>query len=126
PRHIGRTVEDILRCASAGSAAAAAATALTHGPGPTGTRRVVERFRLASEQKGDAALRIELHDHRRHLVDDPEVVLWIDADLRGEEKPVPPLADFAGELAVAIELEQTRSTVHERTRRGHRDRRMAG
>ena len=50
------------------------------------------------------------------FVDDPEVVLRIDADLRGEQKAVDALADLAREFARAIELEQPRATVHERTR----------
>ena len=89
-------------------------------------RRILNRFRLAPEEKRDAALRIELHDHRGHLVDDPEVVLGIDANLRGKQKPVDALADFAREFPVAIELKQPRSAVHERPRRRHRHRRMAG
>src|SRR4029078_8976631 len=40
---------------------------------PPRARRVLNRFCLAPEEKRDAPLRIELHDHRRHLVDDPEV-----------------------------------------------------
>ena len=91
-----------------------------------GARRILNRFRLPSEEKRDAALRIELHHHRGHLVDDPDVVLRIDANLRGEQEPVDSLADLARELPVAIELEQPRAAVRERTRRRQRHRRMAG
>src|SRR4029079_12335616 len=88
--------------------------------------RVLNRLRLAPEEKRDAALRIEFHHHRRHLVDDPDVVLRIDANLRGKEKPVVSLADFAREFSAAIELKQPRSAVHEDARRSHRHRRMTG
>jgi len=62
--------------------------------------RIRNRFRLPSEQKRDVALRIELHHHGGIFVDDPEVVLRIDADLRGEQKAVDALADLRVNLPV--------------------------
>src|SRR5438874_948311 len=146
PRDVGRAIEDVLRragsrrpaAASAGlsataaaagfssAAALTAASAFTAAARSAGTARILNRLRFASEEEHDAALRIELHHHRSVLVDDPEVVLRIDADLRGEEKSVHALADLAREFSVAIELEQPRAAVHERTRRRDRHRRMAG
>ena len=41
------------------------------------------------------------------------------ADLRGEEESVHALADLAREFSVAIELEQPRAAMDERTRRRH-------
>ena len=57
---------------------------------------------------------VELHHVARHLIDDPDVVLWIDADLLGKHEAVDSLSDLASELAVSIELEQPRSSVRER------------
>src|SRR5262249_61296625 len=87
--------------------------------------RILDRFGLPSEKERDASLRIELHHHRGILVDDPEVVLRVDADLRREQESVRALADFARELAGAIELEQPGAAVHERARRRHRHRPLA-
>src|SRR3954463_6900510 len=142
PGDVGRAIEEVLRRTRARSAAAASAgltpapaaasfssaAALTAAAGArsAGTAGILNRLRFASEQEHDAALRIELNHHRRVLVDDPEVVLRIDADLRGEEESVDALADLAREFSGAIELEQPRAAVHERTRRRDRHRRGAG
>jgi hypothetical protein len=71
-------------------------------------------------------LGIELDHHSRHLVHDPQVVLRIDADLRGEQESIQALADLARELAGAIELKEPRSPMRKGTGRGHRQRRMTG
>ena len=126
PGDIGRTVEDILRLLPRRQRGRRRRRRLHRRPGRAGTRRIVTASALRPSSRRDAALRIELHDHVGHLVDDPDVVLRIDADLRGEQEAVEALADLARELAVAIELEQPRSAMRERARRGHRDRRMAG
>ena len=86
----------------------------------------VDCLRLAPKQHSYAALRIELHDHVGHLINHPDVVTRIDADLGGEHEAVTVLADLADELAVAVELEQSRAVVREGTRCADRDGGMAG
>src|SRR5205814_6697867 len=103
PGDVGRTVEDVLLRARSGSTPSAA-SAFAASARSARARRILDRFRLAPEEKRDAALRIEFHDHGRRLIDDPEVVLGIDANLRGKQKPVDALTDFAREFPVAIEL----------------------
>src|SRR6185295_676731 len=81
PRHVGGTIEDVLRRAGSGRSAATttagvaaaagrvtATAALAAGSGGA-AGRIRNRFRLASEQERDPALRIELHHHRGILVD---------------------------------------------------------
>src|SRR4029077_18016963 len=127
---VRRTVEDVLRRAGSRRSAAptapglTAAAAFATATGPAS--RILDRLRLSSEKECEASLRIELHHHRGILVDDPEVVLRIDADLRGKQESVHALADLARELPGAIELEQSRTAVHEWTRRRERHRRVAG
>src|SRR5205814_7011928 len=117
----GGTIEDVLRRAGSGRSAAAPAAAFAAAT--TGAAAwILDRFRLPSEQEREASLRIEFHHHRRRLVNDPEVVLRIDADLRCEQKPVDALADLTSEFARAIELEQPRAAVHEWARRRQRHR----
>ncbi len=70
--------------------------------------------------------RVELHHVAGHLIDDPDVVLRIDADLLGEHEAVACLSDLANEFSGSIELEQARSTVRERPRAAERHGRMAG
>ena len=89
-------------------------------------RRHAHRFRLAAQDHLHAAVRIELDHLRRHLIDDPDVVLRIDADLLRLQQPVRALADLADELAGPIELEQARAAVRDGARRAERDRRVAG
>ena len=57
---------------------------------------------------------IELHDLVRAGVDDPDVVLRIDAHLLREVDRVDTLADLLHELAGLIELKQPRAAVIER------------
>ena len=89
-------------------------------------RRNAERFRLAAQNHLRPPIRIELHHLGRHLVDDPEVVLRIDAHLLRLQQPVRILADLAEELAGSIELEQARSAMRDGPRRAQRDGRIAG
>src|SRR5439155_11995759 len=136
PRDVRRTIEDVLLRAGSRRSATATAAGLSAASGFTSAAafatttgpaaRILDRFRLASEKECDASLSVELHHHRGILVDDPEVVLGIDADLRGKQESVHALADLARELAGAIELEQPRTAVHEWTRRRERHRRVAG
>ena len=69
---------------------------------------LVGRFLLAAEHHDDAALGIELDHHVRALVDDPDVVLLVDAHGVGERPGVQVLADLADELACRVELQQLR------------------
>ena len=68
----------------------------------------VRGFLLAPEYHHHAALRVELDDHVRALVDGPDVVVLVDADVVRERPRVQVLADLADELAVRPELEQLR------------------
>ena len=83
-------------------------------PRGAATAGTVDRFRLAAHRHHDAALGIELDDHVRSFVDDPDVVLWIDAHRVREDEAVEALADLADELARRIELEQPRGAARER------------
>ena len=89
-------------------------------------RRHAHRFRLAAENHLHAPVRIELDHLRRHLIDDPDVVLRIDAHLLRLQETVRALADLADELAGPIELEQPRSAVRHGARGAERHRRVAG
>ena len=71
------------------------------------------------------ALRIELHHHARHLIDDPDVVLRINAHLLRNEETIRILADLTNVLAAFVELEKPRSSMEERPRRADGDTRMA-
>src|SRR5438045_2243754 len=84
PGVVRRPVADVPRRARPRSAASAAAAPLA----AAGAARILNRFRLSSEEQRRVPLLIEPHHHRRIFVDDPEVVLRIDADLRCEEEPV--------------------------------------
>src|SRR5438477_191413 len=67
PGDISRTVEDVLLRSRSGRTAAAAASAFAAPARSARTRRILNRFRLAPEEQRDAALRIQFHDHGRHL-----------------------------------------------------------
>ena len=60
------------------------------------------------------------------MIDDPDVVLWIDTDLLRKHEAVASLSDLANEFPVSIELEQPRTSVGERTGAAERNRGMAG
>src|SRR5258708_7081677 len=111
PGDVARPDELVARATRSGSRsrAGAAATAARRG------RRETHRhgFRLPAHHHQHAPLRTELDDLVRRFVDDPYVVLRIDADGVREEKPVDPLSDLAYEGAAAVELEETRSAVRE-------------
>ena len=62
------------------------------------------RFRLAAQNHLHAPVRIELDHLRGHLIDDPDVVLRIDAHLLRLQHAVSALADLADEFASPIEL----------------------
>jgi hypothetical protein len=102
----------------AATAAAFTATGCRAGVGP---ERNVDGFGLASEQHDLTALRIELDDHVGHLIDDPDIVLRVDADLIGEHEAIHVMAEFFDETAIAVELEELRTAMHEVTRaaQGH-------
>jgi hypothetical protein len=68
-----------------------------------------------------SAVRIELDDLRRHLIDHPDVVLRIDADLLRLKESIKALAKLARELAAAIELEQPSAAVGDSSRSTNRD-----
>ena len=70
--------------------------------------RARDRLRPSAEHHHDASLGVELDDHVRPLVDDPDVVLRVDAHGVRELEAVQALADLADVGAVLIELEQPR------------------
>src|SRR4029077_3992055 len=96
--------------------------AVSHG----WARRDGNSFSFSPQQHGDAALRIELHDHVGHLIHNPEVVVRINTDLGGKHEGVGVLANLADELTVPVELEQSRATVREGARGTDGDGGMAG
>ena len=71
-------------------------------------------FGFTAEKHLHSPVGIELNHHAGHLIDNPDVVLRIDADLLGEHEAVDALSDLASEFPVSIELEQPRSSVRER------------
>ena len=66
----------------------------------------VEAFGPAAEVQDHVTRRIELHDGVGPLVDDPQIVLVVEADRVAVAEPVDPLPDFAHEVALVVELEQ--------------------
>ena len=116
PGHVGRTVEEVLRRSGAGGRAAVAAAAVTAAARPPARGG----FCIASALRPSSNATRPCGSNFITMPDisstDPDVVLRIDAHLRGEQKPVDALADLARELARAIELEQPRAAVREWTR----------
>ena len=78
----------------------------------TGPQRDV--LGLAAEHQLESSVGVELHDLVRSGVDDPHVVLRIDAHLLREVDRVDALSDLLHELAGLIELKQARAAVIER------------
>jgi hypothetical protein len=66
----------------------------------------VRGFLLAAEDHNHAAFGVELDDHVRTLVGDPDVIFGIDFDGMAEGPGVQIVADLADELAVGSELEK--------------------
>ena len=85
-----------------------------------------DRFRLAAHHQLNAAVGIELDHLRRSAIDDPDVVLRIDAHRLRVVEAVDADADLADELAGLIELEQPRAGLVEGARRADRRVRRAG
>src|SRR5262249_56714604 len=90
------------------------------------SRRDALRLRFASQQERDVPVRIKLHDHARHLIDHPDVVLRIDAQLLRFLERIGILADFADIFPGLIELEEPGAAMSERARRTQRNGRMPG
>src|SRR5262249_58730215 len=83
-------------------------------------------LRLAPEDQLVAPLAVELDHLVRSGVDDPDVVLRVDAQLLREVDRVDALADLLHELTGLIELEQARAGVIERALVAKRRHRVAG
>src|SRR6266851_5392085 len=141
PRDVGRLAEAVARNAGSGSrgitASTAAATAAARFRSRAAGRQAAARrhagagperdvLRFSAEHQHQAPVRVELRHHVRSGIDDPDVVLRVDAYLLSEVDPVHALADLLHELAVLIELEQARATVIERPLVAERRHRMAG
>src|SRR2546425_4760381 len=67
-------------------------------------------FLLAAEDHDDATIGIELDDHVRAFVGDPDVVVLIDFDGVGERPGVEVVADFAEEFSVGSKFEELRGS----------------
>src|SRR5439155_22103682 len=117
PRNVRRSIEAFTGWSRAGKRRSAAATttltSLTTTAATTATaglrdrlydgdsrrKRIeprsghVHRFRFAAEDHLHTAVPVELDDLGRHLIDDPNVVLRIDAHLLGLQKPIRALSD---------------------------------
>jgi len=76
--------------------------------------RHVHRLGLAAENHLDASILVEFDDLRGHLIDDPDIVLGIDAHLLRLQESVNTLSELTHELAVAIELEKPATAVCDR------------
>ena len=128
PGHVARPVELIAGAAGSGwRISAPASTATTSGRRRRGRRHPHgDRFRLPAHHHQDAAVGPELDDLVRSFVDDPDVVLRVDADRVREEEAVDALPDLTHERAGLIELEEPRAAVREDARVAETGRRIAG
>ena len=70
--------------------------------------RAFDRLGTAAQHHHDPPFGVELDDHVRPLVHDPDVVVLVDAHLVRELEAVDALAPFLDEGAVRVELEQAR------------------
>src|SRR5712664_3607128 len=70
----------------------------------------VGSFLLAAEDHDDAAFGIELDDHVRAFIRDPDVVVLVDFDGVREGPGVEVVADFAEKFSVGSEFEELRGT----------------
>src|SRR4029079_7319166 len=125
PRDVGRPIEAVAVDSGARRAASAAASAALTAAAAAGPRCPFRRhaaagrhagpgphadvLRLAAEHELEPPVAVELHHLVRSGVDDPDVVLRIDAHLLREVDRVDALADLLDELAVLIELKQARA-----------------
>jgi hypothetical protein len=115
----------IARAAAARRGIAATAAASRRGPG---RRWNADRhgLRLAPEDHQHTPVLPELDDLVRSFVDDPDVVLRVDADGMGDEERVDALADLADEVAARVELKQPGAAMREQARVREADGRIAG
>src|SRR5581483_3854937 len=87
-------------------------TSPTAGFGIRRTHGIVDRLWFAPHRHDNAAFLIELDDHIRTFVHDPDVILRVDAHSMCLDKAIQALTDFSDVLAVLIEFEQTRCGTH--------------
>ena len=110
PGHIGGLVEIVARDTGSRRSAAAAEDAATGAAAD-----FADRLGPAAQGHQDTAGRVELDDHPRGAIHDPEVVLGIDSHaLREQERVGSPggsAADLAQKLSGAIEFEEPRAAV---------------
>ena len=128
PGDVARTGELIAGAAGASRRAAAAACPAPRrrAPAPAGVGTRTDRLGLAAEDHQHAPVGTELDDLARALVDDPDVVLRVDAHAVRDQEAVDALADLATKLPLAIELEEPRAAVREQPRVAEADGRIAG
>src|SRR5262245_34992172 len=108
PRDISGPVKDVALSACSRKASAAGATALaaTRTCGLVATRsRNRYSFWFPTQQQLRMSRRIELFNEVRHLIDDPDVVLWIDTDLLREDEPITSCSKLAKEFTGVNELQ---------------------
>ena len=104
PRHIGRTIEIVTRDACARRSTASASSAFAF---PTRTRGDNQRFGFPAQGHEHASIGIELDDHVRSFIDDPDVVLPVYTYAMRENESVETLTDLAHVLAGLVEFEQS-------------------
>src|SRR5262249_15338546 len=126
PGHIGWTIEGVAvdPCAGIARAATAAAPAgfrrratsscIRNAGRHARTRANADVLALPAEHQKEAAVGIEFHHRVRPRVDNPDVVLRIHTYLLRKIDRVDALSDFLDELAVLIELKESRSAVIKR------------
>src|SRR5262249_29471806 len=120
PRDISGPVKDVAlsACSRKASAAGATAPAATRACTAVATRsRNRNGFWFPAQQQLRMSRRIELLNEVRHLIDDPDVVLWIDTDLLREDERITICSNLANEFAVFIQLNQPRASAPEPTGR---------
>ena len=115
PGDVGRTVEQVLWR----PAPAARRPPPPSPPPPADARGDSTASALRPSSNATRPCGSNFMTMRRHLIDDPDVVLRIDADLRGEQEAVDVLADLADELAACDRI-GTAASRHGRTARACR------
>src|SRR5262249_49759714 len=105
PCHIGWPVENITLSALPRKASATARPAATAALAARGRSRHWNSLRFSAQQHLDMARPIDLHNVDGHLIDNPDVVRRINADLLGKHEAVGRLSNLPNKFPSAIELE---------------------
>src|SRR5690242_6752608 len=111
PGHIGGAIEVISR--DAGAVAASAATFAATTFSTRGRRGDIDGLRFPAHSHEHVTIGIELDDHVRAFIHDPDVILRIHANGVGENETVKTLTDLTDILAALVEFKKTRGRPHE-------------